>query len=360
MFPSLLLLAELATSPAIAADFAFGYFDFASSPSFAYLEVTQSAHPDDYWQSYASWTELSTGRIEVRVSDLGGAGGVMFLNPYPVTSARAYCQVEGTWQDGSDEVLQFACYDRFSGLPAGATGFFTYVRHGVWSNPAPLAAAATLVADHPTSASYVPSTSYNSRGGVNRVTRTGTGTWRAFLPSMTSGGVPLVQGYGTDATWCKVSEFHTSSAGTSVGVRCMDASGGLVDASFALAWVSGAGLLSADNPVAAPGEAWGFFDDPTITTTTNLPRSYNSLERGPVSAWPTSYGGFYVDASYTGGCGYFNHAYLQTAVGDDAVWCYTGPGSCYYESHGPSGTVCYDSTSATVDSSFTWMLVTDR
>jgi hypothetical protein len=98
--------------------------------------------------------------------------------------------------------------------------------------------AAYVLADRPTTSSYVPTPAftYLQNGGTARITRTGVGRYTVKLPRMHVGGSAQVTPYGTAARHCVVSSIVTSSLPQQVGVRCFDFSGNPRDGKFTLAY----------------------------------------------------------------------------------------------------------------------------
>ena len=98
--------------------------------------------------------------------------------------------------------------------------------------------AAYVLADRPTTASYVPANAFThlQNGGTARITRTAVGRYTIKLPGMHVGGSAQVTPYGSAARQCIVSSIVTSSLPQKVGVRCYDFSGNLRDAKFTLAY----------------------------------------------------------------------------------------------------------------------------
>jgi hypothetical protein len=112
------------------------------------------------------------------------------------------------------------------------------------------------------SGSSVPATySWNSMGGTNSVTRNGTGSYTATLPSIGADGVAngtvIVTGYGTDATHCKVANWSLSGSNVLVNVLCFDHANAS-DSAFSLSY-------SRQSPTGTPSVGYLWANDPSNT-----------------------------------------------------------------------------------------------
>ncbi|MDQ1429007.1 MAG: hypothetical protein QOK39_2483 [Acidimicrobiaceae bacterium] len=144
----------------------------------------------------------------------------------------AQCQSNGWFRPSSsnfDESVSVFCT-----TPSGAAVDSQFT--ATYSADLPLtgqySANAYLWANAPSTASYNPlaTWSYNSSGGANLVTRNATGNYTVTLPGMTiTGGDVQVTSYGSDGSRCYTTGWGSGSAGTTIGVQCVTASGGAVD-----------------------------------------------------------------------------------------------------------------------------------
>jgi hypothetical protein len=110
---------------------------------------------------------------------------------------------------------------------------------------------AFLWADQPTSASYTPSTTYqtNSLGGTNTIVRNGTGDYSITLPGMAGqggdGGNVQVTAYGSSGTErCKVASWAPNWLGMTVNVRCHSTSGSAADSRFTMMYQNNNAVVS--------------------------------------------------------------------------------------------------------------------
>lgn len=91
-------------------------------------------------------------------------------------------------------------------------------------------------ADQPSAANYTPSPSYqhNSRGGINQISRLGTGQYQVSLPQLgTTGGMVHVSAYG-GSHYCKVVGWGASGSTQQIWVNCFSANGQPIDGRFVL------------------------------------------------------------------------------------------------------------------------------
>jgi hypothetical protein len=209
------------------------------------LPGAASYTPDSRYQDNATGasntiTRLSTGRYEVRLPGIGGAGGAAKATAYGGGSEA--CKVEGWSQNGADELVTVQCTTA-AGVATDTK--FTMTFHtggGVLGAPTRWSAGrAHVLADQPASASYTPGPDlqFNSSGGTNTVTRTGTGVYTVRVPGLWGRrGDVQVTAYA-DAARCKVASWGGPffSAEITVGVRCFDYAGAAADARFVMSFV---------------------------------------------------------------------------------------------------------------------------
>lgn len=180
-------------------------------------------------------TRSSAGTYAVTFSGLGSS----LLSNVLVSGYQTdgTCKVSG-WGVGSASI-GVLCFDKNGNA---ADSYFTLVyqaRSGTFGSASK--GLAFLWADQASSASYTPSTSYqyNSTGGVNTMTRSGTGVYEAVIPGLdTVGGTVQVTAYGSGAGRCKVSGWGPNVDGQHIGVLCFDASGAPSDERFTLAFAT--------------------------------------------------------------------------------------------------------------------------
>jgi hypothetical protein len=135
------------------------------------------------------------------------------------------------------EWVDVRCYE-----PDGDTQI--YRRHYVWfmeglgMKGIARKNVAYLFASKPKAGSYVPELRYrySSAGQAGRVSRLGTGSYRATLPGMPLGGSAQVTPLGRQARQCVVASIERTAQPQRVGIRCFDLSGQPRDTKFTLAY----------------------------------------------------------------------------------------------------------------------------
>jgi hypothetical protein len=197
----------------------------------------------------------SGGGYEVRLGGLGvlkgvdGFEGVAHVTALGKTAHT--CDTVFWADDGGDEQLLVQCYDA-AGHPANSKFTLTFTaRTGAGGK------LGYVTADQPTQSSYVPtnSTSYNSTGGTNHVTRSGVGDYRVKLPGLAgSRGTVQVTGQtgktGVDVV-CNAVSWGPSSSAEIVDVTCRNNLGAAVDAPFSVSYLWHAGLKGVGAPKVA-------------------------------------------------------------------------------------------------------------
>jgi len=183
-------------------------------------------------------TILGTGLFEVVFPGLGnGLNSNVQVNAYETNGHPHICTSQ-SWgaSNGTDVIAYVGCFD-FYGNPYSADfSIFYQARHA-----APGGWLGFLWANQPTSASYTPDSNwnYNSRGGTNTVTRSGTGVYTATFPGLRGGGNPQVTAYsfyGGAAAHCEISSWTAKGTPTEVGVLCFDGRGNPADEYFSLSY----------------------------------------------------------------------------------------------------------------------------
>jgi hypothetical protein len=95
--------------------------------------------------------------------------------------------------------------------------------------------------------------SFNSVGGVNTITNTGTGTYRVDFEGLGAnvGGNVQVTAYGSGSEYCNVGSWTSNLMTLQVNVSCFDKSGSPVNTRFAASYA-----FRTDKPGADGGYAW--------------------------------------------------------------------------------------------------------
>jgi hypothetical protein len=150
-----------------------------------------------------------------------------------------YCEI-GWW---SGDTVNVNCYG-YGGVPADSMFTVNFTDRSPIGTPSYQYAWAS----DPWSASYTPSTYYQSGAiasclpdaGTVTMQRYGTGNYIADLPNISPTGSNVkVTAYGSSGETCKVAGWWgNGSQGTQVYVNCFDAYGSPVDAYFDLVYAS--------------------------------------------------------------------------------------------------------------------------
>lgn len=112
--------------------------------------------------------------------------------------------------------------------------------------------SAFVWANHPSSASYLPSPAYqwNSRHSstaVNTITRSGVGRYTVRLPDLGAvSGTVLVTAYGPGTSNCKVLSWGPRGTAQLVSIRCFTATGVLADTPFTMSYTNHTGVVGSD------------------------------------------------------------------------------------------------------------------
>src|SRR5437588_1037230 len=167
------------------------------------------------------------GRYEVRFPRLGAAQGTVDVTAYGSTDR--YCKAASWSSAGTAQMVDVICYDG-AGQRANSQFDAAYVR----TTGRKRFRFGYVFANRPRAASYTPSLprQYNSKGGLNHVTRTGTGSYTVHLPGLqTGGGNVKVTPVGSGPNTCKVKTWNRNVANTAelVHVRCFTAYTGALD-----------------------------------------------------------------------------------------------------------------------------------
>jgi hypothetical protein len=211
--------------------------------------------------------------------------------------------------------------------------------------------SAFVWASSPTTASYVPPSTYqwNSTSGVavNSITRSGVGSYTVNLPGLgASSGTVLVTAYGSTTDYCKVVNWGPNHTSQAINVHCFTNVGAPADSQFTLSYSNG-------NTGNSRGYAWA--NEPTSPSYTpstsyqgNTTGATNTITRSGVGAYQVIFPN------------------LAAAAGHAQVTAY-GAGSerCKVAGWGPSGGAqavsvrCFTAAGAAADTLFTITYVRD-
>lgn len=246
-----------------------------NAPTYAPRPMDQgnsSGHPNT-----VTWTE--TGHYEVTMPGLADAGGAVVVSPLGVKPRR--CVVEIWFIDGSDELIDLACFTR-SGSPVDSAFVLTYLVGGAPNTSSP-PGFGYLWADQPNAVSdYLPARKYNSvTGSSNPVRPLAQGSYRAGLNALGSlrGNVQLTAVAHSAAT-CQTS-WGPVNLQMQVLVQCRETGSALANMQFELVLTDKAGLKG----IGATGVAYLTADRPTDPSyTATKARRYSSAGKAPTIA----------------------------------------------------------------------------
>lgn len=180
-------------------------------------------------------THTAVGRHTVTLPDTGAPGGIVqvAVSDY-APAAGVWCQPVAWWQQGRDEVVDVACFDR-TGAAADVpfTGLFL---GGAQGGPNSLGEDRGYVhASDPSAPVQTPSSA--SRQGTGPVTRTGTGSYAVVVaPGTTRVQVSPV---GAAQRHCAL----TGLSGGTASIACTTHGGTPADTAFALSHTGAQSLL---------------------------------------------------------------------------------------------------------------------
>ena len=350
-------------------------------------------HPDGFLSDFCAWHDWnrdvgaasSVGDIAFTnlpyVPDAGGSCGTNFVNSGSAGSLDGVTIVEGHeyaetitdqnprggWTGPGDENGDKCAWISSGQGAAADVGFTTgsFAMQSTWSNSfnngtGGCEISHAVVGQDPFTSGYVwndrtsqagcyqPASyySYNSRGSVNSICRTGVGTYLVHFADLASpGGNTQVSAYGSTASHCKVGSWVPSGTEEQVAVYCFSFSGAAQDSYFTTSFTAGGG--------SANTLAFAWANNPTATSyTPSSAYQYNSRGGGLATIAHTPGSGFYtVD---------FPDSFGPAAGGGVKVTAYgsTTSGQCKVTSWGPSGSServgvqCYNSAGSVSDEYF--------
>ncbi|MER7131294.1 hypothetical protein [Streptosporangium saharense] len=190
---------------------------------FAFVDVFSGvpnlAHQAGSWSSASNVTVSAgaTGQVKVVFPTIAARGGVAHVTA--VSPNAEWCQLQSWGPSGADEVALVQCY-KYGGAPV-FTPFTIVYETSSGTLPAPQA----LGYIHYNGGGIV--TQFNSAGGVNTVTPSGTGVWGVTLPGLGSagpeGGLQVTAVDPQQPARCKVGSWGSATSAQSVKVICHDA-----------------------------------------------------------------------------------------------------------------------------------------
>jgi hypothetical protein len=217
---------------------AFGAVSSAANPvdyGFAWVSISASVGPTYSYNTSGgpiTVSRSSPGIYTVSFADLGGPGGNVQVVAYGSDSTR--CKVSGWGSSGSTQNVGVRCH-----TPSGSLVNSAFVVQYERQTSGGDRDGAYLVATQPSTSSYDLEDSpwsWNSTGGTNHITRTGTGTYEVSLPGLGAwaGSVKVTAYGGSGGEHCNVGGWGPSGSEQEVTVRCFGTSGAAVDTFFSL------------------------------------------------------------------------------------------------------------------------------
>ncbi len=293
---------------------------------------------DSGYTPNAAYSYNSTGGI-ITAARIAAGRYTMTFGGLSLASAAALVSAQGSDRHCTVHSLGAAnvstigvrCYDAAGNL-ADSRYTVQILRNGRFSEAS---AAAYVWANDSTGASYVPSASYsyNSGGGAITATRTATGAY-----ALSFGGLNLI------GASVKVSAFNSQRVcnpqawtGSTLEVRCYDASGTLADSQYT------ASVVLPNQPVSMRIAAYAWANEPTSDSYTPAESySYNSA------------GGAIFATRYDVGDYTVTFQNLQIDNGNVQVTPYDTSASCTVSSWSESSVNvgCYNTAGQPVDSRF--------
>ncbi|MFI9815848.1 hypothetical protein [Saccharothrix variisporea] len=295
----------------------------------------------------ATATHTGVGTERVRLPGVGAPGGsvkVTVQDYFGAWAARrgyvpgVFCQPSGWHQDGVDEVIDVACFDR-DGLPTDVAFFVRYVAGSASGT------RGFVFDDQPSSATFTPDWLHGVSAGA--VTRTGVGRYTADLPG-SAGGAVEVTAVGSQPRHCAV----TGRRGQFADIACTAPGGAAADSMFTAGFAVeqnmlddprkpvGDYLISEDSPTAAA---------PTITTRWASGNAPMTLERLATGRYKAHFANGYINSTmHVTSTAYGNHCGIMQlndhSFPDDAtIWV-----------------ACFDSSGTPVNSGFTLVYTSAR
>ena len=264
---ALMLLAALPLAmPAVPADAATlpvtGYV-WANDSTSAHYTPQHQFNGSSWLPAFAATAgHNSQGVYTVTFPGMAVAGGIAHATAFG--SGTQQCKVKnwGPVAPGSPDLRVLVRCFNLNGTPADSMFMASFTaQSGILPN-----AMAYLLADQPTAASYTASSpySFNSKGVLNTITRTGVGAYTARLGGVgASGGHGHVQvtAYGDGSERCTVAQWVPMSVGfgvvhEDVSVRCFSVSGAPADSMFTLTYVDRVSLDGVATDLYGGGYLW--------------------------------------------------------------------------------------------------------
>lgn len=257
-----------------------------------------NATPNQAYSYNPSGGAISIYRSEpgyyfVTFSGLSGSATELGTGIATAYGSNATCEGGSITVSGSDLVEVVNCWSPTGGQVDTDFSLVLEQRDS-WSGAGEDGYVYAVEPDYAIGVPYVPAQAFqfNSAGGTNTVTRTGTGTYTAILPGLKHlGGTVQVDAGNTEdsangavSTRCQATSWGVQSGNTVAFVACFGPDGQPIDSIFGLTYANAA-LPSQNAPVTLTG-AYAWANNPTSTKayTPNRAYQYNTYSSGVLTA----------------------------------------------------------------------------
>jgi hypothetical protein len=307
----------------------------------------------------------SCGANFVNAGSAGSLDGVTIVEGHEYAETITDQNPDGGWTGPGDENGDKCAWIGSGQGAAADVGFTTgsFAMQSTWSNSFNAGTGGceishTVMGHDPFTAGYVwndrtsqagcyqpaSSYSYNSRGSVNSVCRTGVGTYLVhFADLASSGGNVQVSAYGSTASNCKVGYWVPSGTEEQAAVYCFSFSGAAQDSYFTASFTSGGGSANTIQFAWANQPSTASYTPSSAYQYNNRGGGLATITRGGVGSYTVS----------------FPDSFGPAAAGGVKVTAYgSTSGQCKTTFWGPSGSnelvgvQCYNSAGSASDEYF--------
>ncbi len=233
---------------------------------------------------------FQVGLYSLSIPNLGTSGGTAHTVAY---NGNHYCNDLAWAPQGTTQVVQVQCYNAAGVEADGDVSVLFYKENRAvttWSG-------GYVYANDPVAASYAPDAGYswNSRGGINTMTRSGTGRYSATFPGL--GPLPnlanvMVTGYQTSAR-CSPT-FWNNVTDVQVNVACDSPAGVATDARFVVSLITDT-AFGVNNGQEQLRGAFAWANDPTSASYVPNLRYQSNSAGAPIRARRTAVGDYQLD-----------------------------------------------------------------